>query len=148
MRISFGILGVTDFKLIQVLIKTLSLILKIQAQANLKDQDQYLRADQLYRDIINSRTFPEIQTVIYYAALIDYDANLQLVRAQLRLLTQTEFELARFCTEEKLKKGASDHLICMIKGCAFIIEIQDGDLHADSIRGKLAEGSKSEESTP
>ena len=73
------------------------------------------------------------------------DANPQLIRAQLPprqeqlvidpegsggLLTETEFELARFCTEEKLKKRASDRLIRMIKRRAFIVE----DLHAESIR--------------
>ncbi len=53
------------------------------AQAQAKDQDPYLRADQLYRDIIKARTFPEIQAAINDAAPIDYDANQQLVRAQL-----------------------------------------------------------------
>ncbi len=52
------------------------------AQAQAKDQDQYLQADQLYRDIINARTFPEIQAAIYAAAQINYNANLQLVREQ------------------------------------------------------------------
>ncbi len=91
-------------------------------------------ADQLHRDIINAKTFPAIQAAIDYAARIGYDANQQLVRAQLpprlerywsRLVigpegsgglpTQTKFELAIFCTEEKLKNRASDRLICMIK---------------------------------
>ena len=102
-------------------------------------------ADQLYQDIINARTFSEIQAAIDDAAPVDYDANPQLIRAQLPprqerlvidpegsggLLTETEFELARFCTEEKLKKRASDRLIRMIKRRAFIVE----DLHAESIR--------------
>ena len=46
------------------------------------------------------------------------------------LLTETEFELARFCTEENLNQRASDRLIRMIKRRAFIVE----DLHAESIR--------------
>ncbi len=100
-----------------------------------------MRADQLYRYIINARTFPDIQAAIDYAAPIDLYANPQLVRAQLEqlvigsedtggLLTQTEFGLASFCTEEKLKKRAPDHRIRMIKRRAFIIE----NLHADYIR--------------
>ncbi len=104
-----------------------------------------MRADQLYQDIINARTFSEIQAAIDDAAPINYDANPQLDRAQLPqrpeqlvigpegsggLLTETEFELARFCTEEKLKKRASDRLIHMIKRRAFVVE----DLHAESIR--------------
>ena len=46
------------------------------------------------------------------------------------MLTRTEFELAKFCTEEKLKKRTSDRLIAMIKTRAFVIE----DIRADSIR--------------
>jgi hypothetical protein len=37
----------------------------------------------LYRDIINARTFPVIHAAINNEALINYDANQQLVRAQL-----------------------------------------------------------------
>ncbi len=46
------------------------------------------------------------------------------------LITETEFELARFCTEETLSKKVSDRLIGMQKWRAFIME----DLRADSIR--------------
>ena len=42
-----------------------------------------MRADQLYQDIINARTFSEIQAAINDAAPVDYDANPQLIRAQL-----------------------------------------------------------------
>ena len=116
------------------------------AHANDQDlQDPYVRADQLYQDIINARTFSEIQAAIDDAAPVDYDANPQLIRAQVHprqerlvidpegsggLLTETEFELARFCTEEKLKKRASGRLIHMIKRRAFIVE----DLHTESMR--------------
>ncbi len=53
------------------------------AQGQVKDQDPYLRADLLYWNIINARTFPEIQAAIDDAAPINYDANPQLLRAQL-----------------------------------------------------------------
>ncbi len=46
------------------------------------------------------------------------------------LLTRSEFELAKFYTEERLRKKTSDRLIRMIKQRAFVIE----DIHADSIR--------------
>ncbi len=46
------------------------------------------------------------------------------------MLTRSEFELAKFCTEEILRKKTSDRLIRMIKQRAFVIE----DIHADSIR--------------
>ncbi len=91
----------------------------------------------MYRNIINARTFPEIQAAINDDAQIDYDADSAPILEQLvigvegtgGLLTQTEFELARFCTEENLKKSASDRLIRIIKRRAFSIE----DLHAGSI---------------
>ena len=78
------------------------------AQAQAKDQDPYLRADQMYRDIYSAMTFPEIQAAINDAARIDYVADPQLVRAQLPprlgqlvigpegtggLLTQTECKI-------------------------------------------------------
>jgi hypothetical protein len=62
----------------------------------------------MYRDIYSAMTFPEIQAAINDAARIDYDADPQLVRAQLPprlgqlvigpegtggLLTQTECKI-------------------------------------------------------
>ncbi len=46
------------------------------------------------------------------------------------LLTRSEFELAIFFTEERLRKKISDRLIGMIKQRAFVIE----DINADSIQ--------------
>ena len=38
-------------------------------------QDPYLRADQMYQDVINARTFSDIQATIDAAATINYDTN-------------------------------------------------------------------------
>jgi hypothetical protein len=58
------------------------------AQAQATGQDPYLRAYELYRVIVKTRTFPAIQAAINYAARIDYDANPQLVRAQIASKTR------------------------------------------------------------
>ena len=109
------------------------------------DQDPYLRAQRLYQAIVKARTNDEFQAAINDAAPVDYDGNPQLAPAGAPsrlerlviqpgesggLLTNSEFVLAKFCTEEKLKKKTSDRLISMIKQRAFVIE----DIHADSIR--------------
>ena len=46
------------------------------------------------------------------------------------VLTRSEFEIARFCAEEKLKKRTSDRLLAMIKRRDFVIE----DIRAETIR--------------
>jgi hypothetical protein len=94
---------------------------------------------------VKARTNDEFQAAINDAAPVDYDGNPQLAPAGAPsrlerlviqpgesggLLTNSEFVLAKFCTEEKLKKKTSDRLISMIKQRAFVIE----DIHADSIR--------------
>jgi hypothetical protein len=43
---------------------------------------------------------------------------------------RTQFEILKFCAEEKLKKRTSDRLISMIKRRDFVIE----DIHAETIR--------------
>ena len=48
------------------------------------------------------------------------------------LLTRSEFELAKLCTEERLRKKTSDRIIRMIKQRAFVIRVDE--IHADSIR--------------
>ncbi len=49
----------------------------ISHDAQAKAQDPYLHADQVYRDIISAKTFPEIQAAIDNAAQIDHDAKLR-----------------------------------------------------------------------
>ncbi len=46
------------------------------------------------------------------------------------VLTQTEFEISKFCAEEKLEKRTSDRLVSLIKKRDFVIE----DIHAETIR--------------
>ena len=97
----------------------------------------------LYQDIVKARTNDEFQAAIHDAAPVNYDSNPPLApagapstleRVVIRpgesggLLTRSEFELAKLCTEERLRKKTSDRIIRMIKLCAFIIE----DIHADS----------------
>ena len=94
---------------------------------------------------MKARTSDEFRTAIHDAAPVNYDSNPQLApagapstldRMVIRpgesggLLTRSEFDLAKFCTEERLRKKTSDRLIRMIKQRAFVIE----DIHADSIR--------------
>ena len=104
-----------------------------------------MRAQRLYQDIVKARNKHEFQAAIDDAAPVDYDSNPQLApagapsrleRLVIRpgesggLLTRTEFQVANFCTEEKLKMKTSDRLIRMIKRRDFVIE----DIQADSIR--------------
>ena len=100
----------------------------------------------MFQDILEARTAAQFEKVIEDAAPVDLNERPQLVRsdAPLRsqerliirpgqsggMLTRTEFQIAKFCTEEKLKKRTSDRLIGMIKTRAFVIE----DIRADSIR--------------
>ncbi len=46
------------------------------------------------------------------------------------VLTRSEFELSRFCAEEKLRKKTSDRLLSMLKKRDFVIE----DIRAENIR--------------
>ena len=99
----------------------------------------------MYQDIVKARTNDEFQAAIHDAAPVNYDSNPPLApagapstleRVVIRpgesggLLTRSEFELAKLCTEERLRKKTSDRIIRMIKQRAFVIE----DIHADSIR--------------
>jgi hypothetical protein len=95
---------------------------------------------------MHARTAAQFEAVIQDAVPVDLYVRPQLVRSDAPsrsqeqliirpgeiggMLTRTEFELAKFCTEEKLKKRTSDRLIAMIKTRAFVIE----DIRADSIR--------------
>ena len=94
---------------------------------------------------MKARTNDEFRAAVDDAAPVNYDRNQQLApagapstleRMVIRpgesggLLTRSEFDLAKFCTEERLRKKTSDRLIRMIKRRAFVIE----DIHADSIR--------------
>ncbi len=78
-------------------------------------QDPYLRAERLYQDIVKARTNDEFQAAVDDAAPVNYDSNPQLApagapstleRVIIRpsesggMLTRSEFELAKFCTEE------------------------------------------------
>ena len=107
-------------------------------------QDPYSRAERLYQDIVKARTNDEFQAAIHDAAPVNYDSNPPLApagapstleRVVIRpgeiggLLTRSEFEIAKLCTEERLRKKTSDRIIRMIKQRAFVIE----DIHADSI---------------
>ena len=99
----------------------------------------------MYQDIVKARTSNEFQAAIDDAAPVNYDINPQLApagapsrleRLVIRpgesggLLTRTEFELAKFCTEERIRKKTSDRLIRMIQHRSFVIE----DIHAKSVR--------------
>ena len=94
---------------------------------------------------MKARTNDEFRAAVDDAAPVNYVSNPQLApagapstleRVVIRpgesggLLTRSEFELAKFCTEERLRKKTSDRLIGMIKHRAFVIE----DINADSIR--------------
>ena len=94
---------------------------------------------------MKARTSDEFRTAIDDATPVNHDSNPQLApagapstldRMVIRpgesggLFTRSEFDLAKFCTEERLRKKTSDRLIRMIKRRAFVIE----DIHADSIR--------------
>ena len=111
-----------------------------------QDSDPYKRADKMVQDIMNVRTTSQFEAVIQDAAPDNLHAIPRLVRSlapctpldQLiirpgesgGMLTQAEYQLARFCSEEKLKKRTADRLIRMIKQRAFVIE----DIRAETIR--------------
>ena len=101
----------------------------------------------MYQAIVKARTNDEFLAAIDDAAPVNYDSNPQLAplaagapssleRVVIRpgesggLLTRSEFELAKLCTDERLRKKTSDRIIRMIKQRSFVIE----DIHADSIR--------------
>ena len=89
-----------------------------------------MRADQIFRDIVEARTFSQFQAVIQDAASVNPYENTSFIRslapptlqpqliiqtgASGGILTQSEYQLAQFCTEQKLKKRTSDRLIRMI----------------------------------
>ena len=52
--------------------------------------DPYLRAEQLYQDIVNARTYSEVKKGIDDAAPINHDANVQLVQAPVGALQRME----------------------------------------------------------
>ena len=96
-----------------------------------QDSDPYKRADKLIQDIMKARTTSQFESVIEDAAPDNLHAIPQLVRSLLPstrldqliirpgesggMLTQSEYQLALFCSEEKLKKRTSNRLIAMIK---------------------------------
>jgi hypothetical protein len=90
-----------------------------------KAQDSYLCAEQLYQDIVKARTNNGFQAAIDNAAPVNYVSNQQLAPAGAPstleqvviqpgesggLLTYSGLELAKFCTEERLRKKTSDSL--------------------------------------
>jgi hypothetical protein len=111
-----------------------------------QDSDPYKRVDKLIQDIMKARTTSQFESVIEDAAPDNLHAIPQLVRSLLPstrldqliirpgesggMLTQSEYQLALFCSEEKLKKRTSNRLTAMIKQRAFVIE----DIRADTIR--------------
>ncbi len=111
-----------------------------------QDSDPYKRADKLIQDIMKARTTSQFESAIEDAAPDILHAIPQLVRSLLPcsrldqliirpgesggMLTQSEYQLALFCSEEKLKKRTANRLIGMIKQRAFVIE----DIRADTIR--------------
>ncbi len=46
------------------------------------------------------------------------------------VLTQTEFQITKFCAEDKLKKRMADGLLCMFRRDKFV----PGDIRAETIR--------------
>ena len=104
--------------------------------------------ERIFRDALEARTGPEIISVILNANQSKEASGSapQCVQMAKRLpqlqqliirpgeeggvMTLTEYELAKFCAEEKLKKRTSDRLISMPKKRDFVIE----DIRAETIR--------------
>ena len=61
-----------------------------EAEGTHERMDPYLRAEQLYQDIVNARTYSEVKKGIDDAAPINHDANVQLVQAPVGALQRTE----------------------------------------------------------
>jgi hypothetical protein len=85
---------------------------------SLQDSDPYKRADKLVQDIMKASTISQFEVVIEDTAPDDQHAIPQPVRSLVPcmpldqviirpesggMLTQAEYQLARFCSEEKLK---------------------------------------------
>ncbi len=111
-----------------------------------QDTDTYKRADKLVQDIMKARTTSQFEVVIDDAAPDNLHVIPELVLSLVpctpldqriirpgesgEMLIQTEYQLARFCSGEKLKKTTANRLIEMIKQGAFFIE----DIRAETIR--------------
>jgi hypothetical protein len=81
----------------------------------------------LFQDILKARTAAQFEAVIEDAASVDLCVRPQLVRSHAPpqeqsiprpgecggMLTRTEFQIAKFCTEEKLKR---EHLAASLEG--------------------------------